>query len=268
VWWRQGTRAARHQRVRCRHGPCLRFDLEIEFTEACLGAETNIKAPRVEVCPACQGSGAATAADVTVCKTCEGSGQQRFSQGLFTIARTCGACRGQGRTIRNKCETCRGAGHVQREKTLKLKIPPGVENGTRMRVSGEGDVGEGGAGDLYVFLKVKEHPVFRREDDDLVCTLPITFSQAALGTELKIKGIHGQEKIRIPAGTQSGATITIRGKGVSRLDGYGKGDLRAEILVRTPTHLSREGRKLMERLAESGDEKLPAADRGVLDQIS
>ena len=251
-----------------RRGADLRFDLEIEFTEACLGTETNIKAPRVEICEACEGNGAATPADVTMCRTCEGSGQQRFSQGLFTIARTCGACRGQGRVIRKRCEGCRGAGHVQREKTIKLKIPAGVEDGTRMRVSGEGDVGEGGPGDLYVFLKVKEHAVFRRDDDDLVCTVPVTFSQAALGTEIRINGIHGPETIKVPPGTQSGAVLSVKGKGVSRLDGYGKGDLRVEIQVRTPTRLSREGRKLMERLAESGDEKLSPADRGVLDQIS
>lgn len=260
-----GGRSGRHT---ARRGDDLRFDLEIEFTEACLGTETNIKAPRMEVCPACQGAGAATASDVTVCKTCEGSGQQRFSQGLFTIARTCGACRGQGRVIRHKCETCLGAGHVSREKTLKLRIPAGVENGTRLRVSGEGDVGEGGPGDLYVFLKVKDHPVFKRDEDDLICTFPITFSQAALGADIRVNGIHGPEKIKIPPGTQSGATIEIRGKGVTRIGGYGKGDLRVEILVRTPTHLSREGRKLMERLAATGDEKLSAADRGVLDRIS
>ena len=262
------ARGGRSGRRAARRGDDLRFDLTIEFDESCLGTETNIKAPRVEVCETCKGSGAATPADITLCRTCEGSGQQRFSQGLFTIARTCGTCRGQGRVIRNMCATCRGAGHVPREKTLKLKIPAGVENGTRLRVPGEGDVGEGGPGDLYVFLTVKEHPVFRREEDDLICTLPITFSQAALGTELKITGIHGPEKIKIPTGTQSGATIQIRGKGVPRLDGYGKGDLRVEIMVRTPTHLSREGRKLMERLAETGDEKLSAADRGVLDKIS
>lgn len=261
----RGGRSGRHA---ARRGDDLRFDLEIEFVEACLGTETSIKAPRVERCQSCAGSGAATPADITVCKTCEGSGQQRFSQGLFTIARTCGSCRGQGRVVRNKCDACRGAGHVQREKTLKLKIPAGVENGSRLRVTGEGDVGEGGPGDLYVFLSVKEHPVFRREEEDLVCTLPITFSQAALGTEMKINGIHGPEKIRIPAGTQSGAIITIRGKGVQRVNGYGKGDLRVEILVRTPARLSREGRKLMERLAETGDDELSPADRGVLDEIS
>lgn len=261
-------RGGRSGRRGARRGDDLRFDLEIEFSEACLGTETNIKAPRVEVCQHCKGSGAATPADVVVCKTCEGSGQQRFSQGLFTIARTCGACRGQGRVIRNKCETCHGAGHVPREKTLKLRIPAGVENGTRLRVTGEGDVAEGGPGDLYVFISVKEHPVFRREEDDLVCTLPITFSQAALGTEIRINGIHGPEKVKIPPGTQSGATIELRGKGVPRIDGYGKGNLRVEIMVRTPTHLSREGRKLMERLSETGDEKLSAADRGVLDKIS
>ena len=191
-----GRRAARR-------GADLRFDLEIDFPEAVLGAETQIKVPRTEICRVCDGRGAASAADVVGCPSCNGSGQQRFSQGFFTIAKTCAQCHGQGRVIRKACPECRGAGHVQKEKTLKLRIPAGVESGTRMRVTGEGDVSSGGSGDLYVYLAVRDHPVFRREDHDLVCTIPITFSQAALGTELHIKTFHGAEKVRIPAGTQT-----------------------------------------------------------------
>jgi molecular chaperone DnaJ len=255
-----GRRAARH-------GSDLRFDLEIDFEESILGAETQIKVPRTEVCRPCSGAGAASVADIVGCPSCNGSGQQRFSQGFFTVARTCAPCHGQGRVIRKACPECRGAGQVQKERVLKLRIPPGVETGSRLRVQGEGDLAEGGAGDLYVYISVREHPVFRREDDDLVCTIPITFSQAALGTELLINALQGQEKIKIPPGTQSGAMIRLRGKGVAHVDGYGRGDLRVEVVVRTPVGLSREGRKLLEKLAKMDDEDLSTEDRKLLDLL-
>ncbi|HEY3174360.1 MAG TPA: molecular chaperone DnaJ [Candidatus Polarisedimenticolia bacterium] len=250
-----------------RRGADLRFDLEIDFEEAVLGTQMQIRVPRTEVCAACEGGGAASAADVVSCPGCDGSGQQRFSKGFFTIARTCAQCQGQGRVIRKVCPECRGAGHVQKEKMLNLRIPPGVESGTRMRVTGEGDVAVGGAGDLYVYLGVREHPVFSRDDHDLVCIIPVTFSQAALGMELRIKTPHGTEKIKIPAGAQSGSTIRVKGKGIQQLNGYGRGDLRVEVAVRTPARLSREERRLFEKLAETEDDHLSDEDRKSLDLI-
>ncbi len=260
---RAGGRAARR-------GADLRFDLEIDFEEAVRGAETQIRVPHSETCPRCGGSGADSPSDVVTCRVCRGTGQQRFSQGFFTIARTCGACRGTGRTIKKSCSECRGEGEIRREKTLKARIPPGVESGTRLRMVGEGDAGPQGGppGDLYVYLQVREHPLFARDGLDLVCRLPITFSQAALGGEIRIKGLHGSETIRIPAGTQSGTLFRVRGKGVHDLRGSGRGDLVVEAVVRTPSRLSREGRSLMEKLAATGDEDLPAEDRDVLGSLT
>jgi len=252
-----------------RRGQDLRFDLEIEFEEAVLGTETQIRVPHQEACPACQGSRAASPSDVVACPSCRGTGQQRYSQGFFTIARTCGSCQGQGRIVRKPCPECRGAGDVQREKMLKVRIPPGVESLSQLRITGEGDAGSGGgrAGDLYVVLHVKEHKVFRRDGMDLVFTLPLTPSQAALGCDLRFEGLHGPEKLKVPAGTQNGAQLRLRAKGASDPEGRGRGDLVAVAAVRTPRRLSREGRKLMERLAELGDEELLPEDRPVLDRL-
>ena len=253
-----------------RRGADLRYDLEIELEEAVLGTETQIRVPRTEVCAVCKGTGAKNASDIVTCPTCGGSGQQRFSQGFFTIARTCGSCQGQGRVVKESCAACRGSGEVEKERTLKVRIPAGVETGSRMRIAGEGDGGAGGApaGDLYVFILVKEHPVFRRDGQDLVCTVPITFSQAALGTDLLLAGLHGPEKVKIPAGTQSGTLVRVRNKGVPNLQGFGRGDLLVEVVVRTPARLSREGKKLLERLAETGDDDLPSEDRKTIQRIT
>ncbi|HET6373574.1 MAG TPA: molecular chaperone DnaJ [Candidatus Polarisedimenticolia bacterium] len=252
-----------------RHGADLRFNLEIEFEEAALGTKTQIRIPHSETCPKCEGRRAESPSDIVVCAVCRGTGQQRFSQGFFTIARTCGTCRGGGRTIRKACPECRGAGELQKEKTLEIAIPAGVESGMRLRITGEGDAGpEGGPpGDLYVFITVKEHPFFHRDGLDLCCTVPITFSQAALGAELKIQGLQGPEKIKIPPGTQTGSILRVKGRGVSVQDGYHKGDLAVEVVVRTPTRLSRDGRKLLLKLTEIGDDDLSAADRALLEKL-
>lgn len=252
-----------------RRGADLRYDLEIDFEEAVLGSQTQIRVPRRDICGKCEGLGAATADDLESCTVCRGTGQQRFSQGFFTLARTCGRCRGAGRTIRKPCEECRGSGQVPAERTLKVSIPAGVEDGTRMRVQGEGDAGAAGGphGDLYVDIRVREHTFYHRDGLDLVCTLPITISQAALGGSITFKGVHGSESVDWPAGTQSGAQIRIRGKGVSDLRGYARGDLIVGLAVRTPRKLSREGRKILKRLAESGADALPPEDRDLLERI-
>jgi molecular chaperone DnaJ len=252
-----------------RRGHDLRLDLEIEFEEAALGTETQIRVPHQEICPTCHGLRAATPADRTTCTVCRGTGQQRYSQGFFTIARTCGQCQGQGHLIRKPCTECRGAGEVQREKMLKVRIPPGVDSASQMRIQGEGDAGAGGgaAGDLYIVLHVKDHPVFHRDGLDLVFTLPLTPSQASLGKEIRLEGIHGSVKIKVPAGTQAGSELRVRGQGVQDPEGHGRGDLVAIVAVRTPRRLSREGRKLLERLAELGDEEFLPEDRPILDRL-
>lgn len=262
-------RRGRHGARRGRPGDDLRYDLEIDLEEAVKGKETQVRIPRTETCPRCEGRGAESEADVVACRACGGSGQQRYSQGFFTIARTCAQCRGAGRVIRKPCPECHGAGEIQRERTLKIRIPAGVDTGSRLRLTGEGDAGSAGgpAGDLYVYLSVREHPVFRREGGDLVCTVPVTFSQAALGTRIDINIFGQTERIEIPAGTQSGQLVRLAGKGVPDVNGYGRGDLLAEIVVRTPGRLSREGRRLMERLSELRDDELPTADRRRLDQM-
>lgn len=261
---RRGGRAAGAR------GQDLRFDLELDFEEAVLGTETQIRVPHRETCPTCHGTRAASPSDIVPCGTCRGSGQQRYSQGFFTIARTCGVCQGQGKTIRKLCGECRGEGSLPREKTLKVRIPAGVESGSRLRMTGEGDAAPSGGrpGDLYIVLHVREHKVFQREGLDLIFTLPLTPSQAALGTELKFQGLHGAEKFKVPAGTQSGAILRVKGRGASDPEGRGRGDLVAVVAVRTPRRLSREGRKLMERLAELKDEELLPEDRAILDLLS
>lgn len=265
-----GRSRGRSPRSRARRGPDLRYDLAIEFDEAILGSESQIRVPHTETCPECSGLGAATPDDVVTCSSCNGLGQQRFSQGFFSLARTCGVCRGTGQTIRKACGKCHGSGEVQRERTLKVRIPAGVEGGMRLRIPSEGDAGSNGGppGDLYVYITVKAHAVFRRDGTDVCVTVPITFSQAALGGEITLSGPRGREKVKIPPGTQTGTAFRVRGKGAPNLNGFGKGDLVVEVVVRTPERLSRQGRKALEALAESGDQGLSAEDRELLDSIT
>src|SRR5882762_11975701 len=184
--------------------------------ERAAGVTTKIKVPRQEFCESCKGTGAKAGTGVTTCQSCGGRGQLAYQQGFFTITRTCPACQGAGQIVRERCPECRGQGRVEKEKTIDLRIPPGVDTGTRLRVPGEGEVGvNGGApGDLYVVLEVKEHPFFERRNSDLYCTIPVSVVQAALGTELQVPGLNGEEKLKIGEGTQSGAVFRIKGKGL------------------------------------------------------
>jgi len=261
--------AGRRSRSSARRGADLRYDLEIDFEEAIHGTETQIRVPQTGTCNACRGTGAASDEDITTCDACSGSGQQRISKGFFTIARTCGQCRGQGRMIRTPCSECRGTGEVHLERTLRVKLPAGIDHLSRMRLAGEGDAGSNGgpAGDLYVFVSVREHDVFVRSGLDLACRLPITFSQAALGDEVRIRSPHGPQPIRIPTGTQNGAVIRVKGQGVPDMRGYGRGDLLVEVRVSTPSRLSRQGKKLFEELSALEQDALPAEDRALLDRM-
>jgi molecular chaperone DnaJ len=240
----------RRGRSRAQRGADLRYDMSLTFEEAAGGVATKIKLPRQEFCEACNGTGAKKGTGVVACQTCAGRGQMAYQQGFFTITRTCPACQGAGQIVRERCPECHGQGRFEREKTIELRIPPGVDTGTRLRVAGEGEPGpnNGPAGDLYVVLEVKEHPFFERRGVDLYCTIPLSIAQASLGTELQVPGLGGEEKLKIPEGTQSGAVFRIKGKGLADPRGGGKGDLYYHVRVLTPTKLTREQRKLMEQL--------------------
>jgi molecular chaperone DnaJ len=253
----------RRGRSRAQRGADLRYDMTLTFEEASTGVSTKIKLPRQEYCQDCNGTGAKKGTGVQACQTCGGRGQLAYQQGFFTITRTCPACQGAGQIVRERCPECRGQGRIEREKTIELRIPPGVDTGTRLRVSGEGEPGPNGgpAGDLYVVLEVKEHPFFERRGADLYCTIPLSVAQAALGTELQVPGLNGEEKLKIPEGTQSGAVFRIKGKGLADPRGGGKGDLYYHVRVLTPTKLTRDQRKLIEQLGASMKVDNKPADR-------
>ncbi len=252
-----------------RTGADLRTDLEIDLRDAIHGVETQIRVPRLERCERCRGAGAERPSDVRECSACRGRGQVQFQQGFFRVARTCGQCGGSGRVVARPCPDCGGRGRVQRERTLGVRVPPGVETGTRLRLQGEGEAGEAGnaPGDLYVVVAVRPHPFFRRQGNDLHCEVPLSFAQAALGTELEVPTFKKTERVRIPEGTQSGATFRLRGLGVPDLGGRGTGDLYVTVVVRTPTRLNRKQREVLEKLAEAGDEDLDSPDRTLFGKV-
>ena len=251
-------------RGRVQRGADLRYDMSLTFEEAAAGVNTKIKIPRQEFCEACNGTGAKAGTGVVTCQTCGGRGQLAYQQGFFTISRTCPACQGAGQIVKERCAECRGQGRVEREKTIELRIPPGVDTGTRLRVTGEGEPGPNGGshGDLYVVLDVKEHHFFERRGADLFCTIPISMTQAAIGDELAVPGLGSEEKLKIPEGTQSGAVFRVRGKGLADPHGGGKGDLYYHVRVMTPTKLTREQRKLIEQLGATLKVENKPAERG------
>jgi len=240
------------RRSRAQRGADLREDLELEFEEAVFGVEKQVTVRRHETCDGCRGSGAAPGKSAVACRTCEGRGQIRSQQGFFVIGRTCPTCRGVGTVITDPCARCKGEGCVVRERVVEAQVPAGVEDGTRIRFAGLGEAGAfgGHAGDLYVVLHVKEHIFFDREGNDLQCVVPISFSQAALGTEIMVPTLEGEHRLKIPEGTQSGTSFRIRGKGVPVLNGHGKGDLFVEVRIQTPGKLNKRQREL---LAEFGE---------------
>jgi molecular chaperone DnaJ len=232
-------------------GADLRYDLEITFEESARGAETSIQIPRQESCATCKGSGAAAGSSPTACPQCKGHGQVRFQQGFFTVARTCPQCRGAGRIITKPCQTCRGAGRVQQERKLTVKIPAGIATGQQLRLQGEGEAGAAGgpAGNLYVVIHVQEHEFFRRDGVNLFCEVPVNFTTVTLGGEIQVPTLDGVEKVKIPEGTQTGATLKLRGKGMPDVNGHGRGDLFATVQVQTPKKLTKEQRRMLEELA-------------------
>jgi molecular chaperone DnaJ len=243
----------RGRRVRAERGSDLRYEMEISFEEAASGLDTKIKIPRSESCPSCHGSGSRNGSQMAGCAACGGRGQVRYSQGFFTVSRTCPQCRGAGQVNRDPCPDCHGEGRVRREKVLGIKIPAGVDDGTRLRISGEGEAGRNGGppGDLYVALKVRPHPYFERRGEDLYVRIPLSITQAALGTDIKVPTLRGQEKLKIPEGTQPGAVFRLRGHGMPVLNGRSHGHLYVLVDVVIPHRLSRDQRRALESLAPS-----------------
>ena len=243
-------------------GDDLRYDLEITLEEAALGCEKEISVTKLDKCETCSGSGAEAGSKLKTCATCGGRGQVLTSRGIFSIAQTCPHCKGVGRTLEKPCKTCHGDGKHQRSSKIKLKIPAGVEGGSRLRSQGNGEAGfrGGPAGDLYVVLFVKVHEIFKRDGDDLICDVPVSFVQAALGAELEVPTLEGRATIKIPAGTQPATTFRLKGKGVKNLHGYGHGDLHVRVQVEVPTHLnSAQKAKLQEFSAMCDGKEGPIA---------
>ena len=252
---RRGRRAAR--------GADLRYDMKITLEDAFRGRKAELRVPTAVTCDSCGGSGGEPGSSPETCNTCGGQGKVRSQNGFFTIERTCPKCRGKGRVISNPCRTCRGSGNVQRERTLQVDIPPGVEEGTRIRLSGEGNAGLNGAppGDLYIFLSIEQHPIFQRDGTDLYCRVPISFAQAALGGTIDIPVIGGgAENIKIPEGTQTDHRFRLRGKGMPSLRGSGFGDLYVEVRVETPTKLTKKQKELLRAFAENDQGAQPDSE--------
>jgi len=233
-------------------GDDLRYDMEITFEEAAHGCEKEISVTKPERCDVCHGTGAEAGSQQRTCPTCGGRGQVISSRGIFSIAQTCPHCQGAGRVIDRPCKTCKGAGRRERTSKIKLRIPAGVDTGSRLRSAGNGEAGfrGGPSGDLYVVLHVKPHEIFQRDGDDLLCEVPVAFIQAALGAEIEVPTLNGKASLKVPAGTQPGTMFRLKGKGVKNIQGYGHGDLHVRINVEVPTHLSAAQKAKLQEFAE------------------
>jgi molecular chaperone DnaJ len=260
-----GGGASRRSNVQ--RGADLRYDFEITLEEAATGKDAKLEIPRLETCDECEGKGTAEGTTPETCITCNGGGQIRYQQGFFSVMRTCPNCSGKGQIIKDPCKKCFGAGRMENKKTLEVKIPAGVEMGSRLRIGGEGESGvNGGAtGDLYVFIHVAEHENFERQGTNLYTSVPISFAQAALGAEIDVKTLDGEEELKIPTGTQTGTVFRLKNQGMPNLGGRGKGDLFVAVTLITPKTLSREQRKLLEQLAEIED--VDFQDEGFMDRV-
>ena len=256
------------RRSRAQRGDDLRYDLELSFEDAVRGMSAEIQIPRQEACHRCLGKGAEPG-DLATCTTCHGRGEMLYQQGFLSIRRTCSHCGGSGQVARKACPGCRGQGYIASQEKLKVTIPAGVDNGTRLRLSGKGQPGANGgpAGDLYVFMKVEEHAIFERREKDLHCSIPLNIAQAALGTEIEVPTLDGSENLKIPEGTQNGASFCLRHHGVPDVNGRGRGDLYVHVQVKVPAKLTREQRKLFEQLKETLPAENKPSERGLLDKV-
>ncbi len=260
-----GDLFGRRQRGGAQRGADLRYDLEVEFSVAAHGGEETLRIPRHETCDECDGSGG----ERELCPACRGQGSVELQQGFFRISRTCDRCQGLGQSLRRACSACRGHGRVEAVQTRTVRIPPGIDTGTRLRLQGEGEAGlrGGPTGDLYVVITVRDHPLFEREGADLLCELPISISQAALGGKVDVPTVDGKTEIEIRPGTQPGELIRLRGLGLQRLGGGSRGDQLVRIFVEIPTRLSDEQRELLERFAESSGDEVTPRRRGFLETL-
>ena len=251
-------------------GSDMRYNLEITLEEAFHGKKTEIRVPTSVTCEPCGGTGAAEGASPIMCPTCSGHGKVRSQQGFFTVERTCPTCHGQGRIIQDPCSVCMGAGRVQKDRTLSINIPEGVEEGTRIRLAGEGEAGlrGGGAGDLYIFLSIAPHEIFQRDGMDLFCRVPISIGTAALGGQLDVPLVGGgRSKVTVPEGTQTGKQFRLRGKGMPGLRGQGKGDLYVQTVVETPVKLTKKQKELLREFEDSSSETNTPESSGFFSKV-
>lgn len=257
------------QRGGAQRGRNLQYELEISFEEAAGGCEKSIDVRRYETCNICKGEGTKPGTKRMTCSTCGGSGQIRTSTGFFSISQPCQKCRGQGKIVQTPCTRCQGSGRTEAKRKIKLTIPAGVDNGSRLRVSGEGEAGiqGGGRGDLYVLIYVRPHELFKRHNNDLICELPISFVQAALGAEVDVPTLNGKVKMKIPAGTQSGRIFRLRGKGIPSVQGYGRGDEHVRVIVEIPTGLNQEQKKLLKEFARACGEEVNPLSKSFMDKV-
>jgi molecular chaperone DnaJ len=255
------------RRSTVQRGSDLRYDLQISLEDAAAGKDEKLKIPRLEKCEECSGKGTEDGTEPDTCITCQGSGQTRFQQGFFSVMRTCGNCGGKGQIIKHPCKGCRGAGRIEKEKKLEIKIPAGVETGSRLRVNGEGEAGGNGgpSGDLYVIIHVAEHELFERQGANLYASVPISFAQAALGADIKVPTLGEEQELKIPAGSQTGTVFRLRNEGMPVLGGRGKGDLFVAVTLITPKTLTKEQRKVLEQLAEIED--IDFQDESFMDKV-
>jgi len=263
-----GTRRGPRKKRGPRRGRDIGYNLTVDFIKAALGSEESITVSRYDECNTCKGSGAKPGTKETVCSTCKGSGHISTVSGFFSIARTCNECGGAGRVIKTPCQECRGSGKVRVSKKIKVKIPAGVDNGIRLRVQGEGDEGEKGGprGDLYVTIHVREHPFFKRKDNNIYCDVKISFTQAVFGAEVEVSTIEGKVKMTLPPGTQSGKIFRLRRKGVpDLLSGSGKGDQLVRVTVDVPQRLTEEQKKLLKEFARTLGEK--QTSKGFIEKV-
>jgi len=242
-----GFATTSRRRSRARPGADLRYDLKISFLDAAFGKETEIEIPKMVMCDICNGTGAKPGTHHTQCPSCRGTGQVTRSQGFFTISTTCSDCRGEGNIIAYPCKECRGHGKVRKTKRIQVKMPPGVDTGSKLRIRGEGEEGERGGppGDLFLFIYVEPDDFFSREGDDIICQIPISFPQAALGTEIEVPTLNGKKNLNIPKGIESGEILKIKEEGFPKIRGYGRGDQIVQIIVKTPKNLTKKQEEIL-----------------------
>ncbi|UDG79645.1 molecular chaperone DnaJ [Candidatus Steffania adelgidicola] len=241
------------RRQNVNRGADLRYNIDLSLEEAVNGVTREIRIPTLEKCYLCSGNGTRPGTTSVTCSTCQGQGQVQMRQGFFTVQQMCPTCQGQGKIIKDPCIKCQGHGRIKKSKTLSVKIPPGVDTGDRIRLSGEGEAGERGTetGDLYVQVQVRKHPIFEREESNLYCDVPINFTVAALGGEIEVPTLDGRVKLKVPAETQTGRLFRMRGKGVKSLRGRTPGDLLCRVVVETPVKLNNRQKQLLSELKES-----------------